>query len=180
MSVDRKRGQRKGATSKNVKSRQKMSEIFSTFIDNFRAAPVFWPLLGGSESYDVFCFFWTFRVEIVQGMSKICVNTGKEEGRKTTGKPEPAPPLPGKSHQAKFSGGHRLDEYSGSHLSLLHKGEQFQDTTTMLEGAFLLQTVPEGHKHRVTTPEKPRKMPRTPAEPRRDPAEPSERPRRAL
>ena len=35
----------------------------------------------------------------------------------------------------------------------------------MKVGSF--QTVPEGHKHRVTTPEKPRKIPRTPAEPRR-------------
>ena len=72
-SMDRKRGQRKGATSKNVKNRQKVSDIFSTLFDIFRAgktknvkhrqkvskiistlfdifraAPVFRPLLGGS------------------------------------------------------------------------------------------------------------------------------------
>ena len=64
------RGQRKGATSKNIKNHQKVSKIFSrlfdifragqknvkrrrkvskmfsTFFDNFRAAPVFRPLLG--------------------------------------------------------------------------------------------------------------------------------------
>ena len=71
-SADRKRGQRKGATSKNVKNRQKVSKIFSTlfdifsrraknvknrqkvsnifstFFDKFRAAPVFQPFLGAS------------------------------------------------------------------------------------------------------------------------------------
>ena len=36
-STDRKRGQRKGATSKNVKNRQKVSKIFSTLFDIFRA-----------------------------------------------------------------------------------------------------------------------------------------------
>ena len=36
-SVDRKRGQRKGATSKNVKNRQKVSKIFSALFDIFRA-----------------------------------------------------------------------------------------------------------------------------------------------
>ena len=35
LSVDRKRGQRKGATSKNVKHRQKVSKIFSTLFDIF-------------------------------------------------------------------------------------------------------------------------------------------------
>ena len=35
--------------AKNVKNRQKMSKIFSTFFDNFRAAPVFRPLLGASD-----------------------------------------------------------------------------------------------------------------------------------
>ena len=73
ISADRKRGQRKGATSKmsksvekcqkffdtfrhfsrrakNVRNRQKVSQIFSTLFDNFRAAPFFRPLLGGSEN----------------------------------------------------------------------------------------------------------------------------------
>ena len=74
-SADRKNGQRKGATSKNIKNcqkvskifstpfdifragqtkgkhRQKVSRSFSTFFDNFRAAPVLRPLLGGSEYY---------------------------------------------------------------------------------------------------------------------------------
>ena len=73
ISVSRKRGQRKGATSKkvknrqnvnnifdtfrqfsrkakNVKDRQKVSKIFSTLFDNFRAAAVFRPLLGGSDT----------------------------------------------------------------------------------------------------------------------------------
>ena len=36
-SADRKRGQRKGATSKNIKNRQKVSKIFSTLFDIFRA-----------------------------------------------------------------------------------------------------------------------------------------------
>ena len=36
------------AQAKNVKNRQKVSKIFSTFFDNFRAAPVFRPVLGGS------------------------------------------------------------------------------------------------------------------------------------
>ena len=36
-SADRKRGQRKGATSNNVKSRQEVSKLFSTFFDMFRA-----------------------------------------------------------------------------------------------------------------------------------------------
>ena len=73
ISADRKRGQRKGATSKNVKNRQKVSKrfltlfdifragqknvknrqkasnIFSTLFDNFRTAPIFRPLLGASE-----------------------------------------------------------------------------------------------------------------------------------
>ena len=35
--------------AKNVKNRQKVSKYFSTLFDNFRAAPVFRPLLGGSE-----------------------------------------------------------------------------------------------------------------------------------
>ena len=75
VSADCKRGRRKGATSKNVKNRQKVSKKFDTFrqfshrektsknvqnvqnvqnvkkfFDNFRAAPFFWPLLGGSDS----------------------------------------------------------------------------------------------------------------------------------
>ena len=37
VSADRKRGQQKGATSKNVKNRQKVSKIFSAFFDIFRA-----------------------------------------------------------------------------------------------------------------------------------------------
>ena len=37
MSADCKRGRRKGATSKNVKNRQKVSKSFSTLFDNFRA-----------------------------------------------------------------------------------------------------------------------------------------------
>ena len=36
-SADCKRGRRKGATSKNVKKRQKTSKCFSTLFDNFRA-----------------------------------------------------------------------------------------------------------------------------------------------
>ena len=36
-SADCKRGRRKGATSKNVKNRQKASKSFSTLFDNFRA-----------------------------------------------------------------------------------------------------------------------------------------------
>ena len=35
--------------AKNVKNRQKVSKIFSTLFDNFRAAPFFRPLLGGSD-----------------------------------------------------------------------------------------------------------------------------------
>ena len=35
-SADCKRGRRKGATSKNVKNRQKVSKSFSTLFDNFR------------------------------------------------------------------------------------------------------------------------------------------------
>ena len=70
ISADCKRGRRKGATSKNVKNRQKVSKNFSTLLDNFRAgkkrqktskrfstlfdnfrvAPFFRPLLGGSEN----------------------------------------------------------------------------------------------------------------------------------
>ena len=38
-SADRKRDRRKGATSKNVKNRQKVSKIISTLFDNFRAGP---------------------------------------------------------------------------------------------------------------------------------------------
>ena len=37
ISAARKRGQRKGATSKNLKNRQKVSKIFSTLFDIFRA-----------------------------------------------------------------------------------------------------------------------------------------------
>ena len=69
-SVDRERGQRKGATSKSVKSRQEyfrhfstffaqgkkrqkssksVQNVFSTLFDHFRAAPVFRPLWGGSD-----------------------------------------------------------------------------------------------------------------------------------
>ena len=39
LSANRKRGQRKGATLKNVKNRQNVSKIFSTLFDNFRAGP---------------------------------------------------------------------------------------------------------------------------------------------
>ena len=35
--------------AKNVKNRQKASKSFSTLFDNFRAAPFFRPLLGGSD-----------------------------------------------------------------------------------------------------------------------------------
>ena len=35
--------------TKNVKNRQKVSKVFSTLFDYFRAAPVFWPFLGGSD-----------------------------------------------------------------------------------------------------------------------------------
>ena len=35
--------------AKNVNNRQEVSKIFSTIFDNFRAAPVFRHLLGGSE-----------------------------------------------------------------------------------------------------------------------------------
>ena len=35
--------------AKNVKNRQKVSKSFSTLFDNFRAAPFFRPLLGGSD-----------------------------------------------------------------------------------------------------------------------------------
>ena len=35
--------------AKNVKNRQKASNSFSTLFNNFRAAPYFRPLLGGSE-----------------------------------------------------------------------------------------------------------------------------------
>ena len=78
ISVDRKRGQRKAATTKivknsqkvskifstlfgdfragqkNVKKRQKVSKIFSTLFDDFRAAPVFRPLLGGADNQSRF------------------------------------------------------------------------------------------------------------------------------
>ena len=74
LSVDRKRGQRKGGhvkkrqkssksvknifgtfqhfsrRAKNVKILQKVPKIFSTLFDNFRVAPVFRPLLGSSET----------------------------------------------------------------------------------------------------------------------------------
>ena len=69
LSADCKRGRRKGATSKNIKTRQKVtkcfrqfsrraksvknrqkpSRSFSTLFDNFRAAPFFRLLLGGSD-----------------------------------------------------------------------------------------------------------------------------------
>ena len=48
-SADCKRGRRKGATSKNVKNRQKVSKSFSTLFDTFRAAPFFRPLLQSAE-----------------------------------------------------------------------------------------------------------------------------------
>ena len=35
--------------AKNAKNRQKMSKTFWTLFENFRAAPVFRPLLGGSD-----------------------------------------------------------------------------------------------------------------------------------
>ena len=74
LSADCKRGRRKGATSKNVKNRQKVSKSFSTIFaqgknvknrqkvsksfstlfDNFRAAPFFRPLL---QSADIKRFF---------------------------------------------------------------------------------------------------------------------------
>ena len=41
--------------AKSVKNRQKVSKIFSTLFDNFHAAPVFRPLLGGSDSTGVLC-----------------------------------------------------------------------------------------------------------------------------
>ena len=50
-SADCKRGRRKGATSNNVKNRQKVSKSFSTLFDNFRAAPFFWPLLQSAELF---------------------------------------------------------------------------------------------------------------------------------
>ena len=49
--------------AKSVKNRQKVSKIFSTLFDSFRAAPVFRPLLGGSD------FFCCFRQGIA-GMSR--------------------------------------------------------------------------------------------------------------
>ena len=73
LSADCKRGRRKGATSKKVKNRQKCQKVFrhfstifaqgkkrqnssqkasksfSTLFDNFRGAPFFRPLLGGSD-----------------------------------------------------------------------------------------------------------------------------------
>ena len=76
-SVGRKRGQRKGATSKNVKNCQKLSvkHMFDVFFDifragqkktqktsksvknifdTFRAAPVFRPVLGGSDFWETY------------------------------------------------------------------------------------------------------------------------------
>ena len=41
------KGQRKGATSKNVKKCQELSKIIFDTFENFRAAPIFRPLLGG-------------------------------------------------------------------------------------------------------------------------------------
>ena len=35
--------------AQNVTNRQKVSKMFSTLFDNFRAAPVFRPLLGGPD-----------------------------------------------------------------------------------------------------------------------------------
>ena len=63
-SADRTRGWRKGATPKNDKNHQNVSNIFSTLFDNFsqkasrnvkiifdtfRAAPIFRPLFGASD-----------------------------------------------------------------------------------------------------------------------------------
>ena len=43
------RGQRKGAQGKKRQKSSKSVKIFSTLVDNFRAAPVFRPLLGASD-----------------------------------------------------------------------------------------------------------------------------------
>ena len=46
--------------AKNVKNRQKVSKIFSTLFDNFRAAPVFRPLSGGSDIlFGTLLMFWS-------------------------------------------------------------------------------------------------------------------------
>ena len=51
LSADCKRGRRKGATSKNVKNRQKVSKSFSTLFDNFarHLFPFFRPLLQSAD-----------------------------------------------------------------------------------------------------------------------------------
>ena len=90
-SADCKRGQWKGATSKsvnsifdtfrqfsrrakNVKNRQKMSKIFSTLFDNFRAAPVFRRLLGGSLITEgIWGGFLPWKVQGIEWMLSGCV-----------------------------------------------------------------------------------------------------------
>ena len=61
LSADRKRGRRKGPRQKTSKgkNRRKSSKSVKIFFDNFRAAPVFRPFLGGSASLGVFnlCHF---------------------------------------------------------------------------------------------------------------------------
>ena len=47
--------------AKNVKNRQKMSKSSSTLFDNFRAAPFFRPLLGGSEVLSPSCLVSLFK-----------------------------------------------------------------------------------------------------------------------
>ena len=75
-SADCKRGRRKGATSKKRQKSsksfrhfstifaqgQKASKSFSTLFDNFRAAPFYRPLLGGSECITLFLLWILFPI----------------------------------------------------------------------------------------------------------------------
>ena len=69
-SADRKRGQRKGATSKNVKkNRQKVSKYFSTLFDIFRAGQKTSKI--GKKCQNVFRHFLTFFAHGKKKTSKI-------------------------------------------------------------------------------------------------------------
>ena len=80
-------------------------------------------------------------------MSKIYVMTGKENGRKKTGKPEPPPHQQIRSHIAKFPGRPRLDEQSGRHLAqqklLLLEGNLGAPKSKMSSQGFLAPGAPK-------------------------------------
>ena len=175
-SVDCKRGQRKGATSKNVKNRQKVSKSFSTLLDNFRAGQKTSKIVKKCQKVfrhfsTIFArhhfsgpFWGALTVWGDGGIASLCCESVSSSPLKTLRLQSRGPHT---DHLLRASGKwapKKNGPAKGRNRPKFHF-EPFSAHFSHFQGHF--QKNPRAHKNKIGTPPPPKKNPKYPPHPKR-------------